>query len=194
MQIPSRALACAVAAALLGACSQCAEPAGPAEVRPAPGETRGDEAHPALAYPGEEPPPEPSRFSTLGHEEAATAVAGATRAGAWSALRRGGEERRSAGNFLCRLETRFGPAPVVEPSRVAFALRDEETGLLLTAYVDPGGPAFGAVLGDPPDPSRQTQAAHAVLALARLLDATVPDDCTYAVGGRQVGVEGGAYH
>jgi hypothetical protein len=155
--------------------------------------TRGAEARPALAYPSADPVPEASRFVALPADEAVASLAAATRAGAWSALRRGGEERRSAGNFLCRLETRFGRAPIIEPSRVVFVVRDAESGLVLTAYADAAGPAFGAVLGDPPDPFRQTQAAHAAIALATLLDATVPGDCSYPLGGREVGVEGGSY-
>lgn len=190
----ARAVVSALVALALGACT-CAEEPAERRHRPAadPARTQGQEARPAIAYPSADPVPDPARFVALVGSEAAAAWASSTRAGAWSALRRGGEERRSAGNFLCRLEARFGRAPVVEATRIAFVVRDTETDLVLTAYVDASGPALGAVLSDPPDPARQTRAAHAAIALATLLDATTPGDCTYTLDGREVGVEGGSY-
>lgn len=192
-RLDGRGLALALASLLVTACSGEGEPRH--RPRASPSESRGAEASfPAVAYPVAGPIPSAERFEALSGDAAARALAEATRAGAWSALRRGGQERRSAGNFLCRLETLFGRAPHVAPGRVAFALRDRETDLVLTAAVDASGPAFGAVVGQPPDPERQTRAAQAVLELAALLDATAARDCRYPLGGVDVGVrEGSAF-
>jgi hypothetical protein len=177
-------------ASLVAACSGEAEPRDRSR-DPSSGSRGAEASYPAVAYPVAGSVPTAARFEALVGWTALAPLAAATRAGAWSALRRGGEERRSAGNFLCRLETLFGPAPVVEPGRVAFVLRDRETALVLTAVADASGPAFGAVVGDPPDPALQTQAAQAVLELAALVDATEARDCRYTLAGVEVGVRAG---
>jgi len=188
-------LAAAVAIALaLGGCDCGADGRGPPRTPAA--STHGAESRPAIAYPTTPPPPPATAFEVVLGAQAPTALGAATRAGAWSALRRGGEERRSAGNFLCRLETLYGRAPIVLGDRVAFVLRDQETGILLTASADAAGPSFGAVLppGEGgPEPAAQTSAAESVLALATLLDATAPRDCTYTLAGREVGVRDGEW-
>ncbi len=158
--------------------------------------TQGAESRPAIAYPTAQAARPATAFEVVPEAQAPGALGAATRAGAWSALRRGGVERRSAGNFLCRLETLYGRAPIVLGDRVAFVLQDQETGILLTASADPSGPSFGAVLppGESgPEPAAQTSAAEAVLALATLLDATAPRDCQYTLGGRDVGVRDGQW-
>ena len=174
---------------------ECGEPREEPSAR-RPAQTQGAESRPAVAYPSADPPPPRSAFAPVVGAEAPAALASATRAGGWAALRRGGEERRSAGNFLCRLETLYGRAPIVLPEHVAFVLRDDETGIVLTASADASGPSFAARLppGEGgPEPTAQTSAAEAVLALATLLDATVPHDCAYELGGREVGVRNGEW-
>ncbi len=158
--------------------------------------TEGDEARAAIAYTLDEPAPPREAFTSVTGAEAITALADASRAGSWSGLRRGQAERRSAGNFLCRLETLYGRAPIALPSRVAFVLRDEESGVVLTAVADASGPSFGAVvprIAEELDPNAQTAAANVALALARLVDATAPRDCTYTIAGTDVGVRDGQY-
>ena len=185
------ALALALA---LGGCTCGAE--GRERARTPGASTQGAESQPAIAYATPQPAPPATAFEVVPGAQAPVALGAATRAGAWSALRRGGAERRSAGNFLCRLETLYGRAPIVLGDRVAFVLQDRETGIVLTASADPSGPSFGAVLppGEGgPEPATQTSAAEAVLALATLLDATAPRDCQYTLGGRDVGVRDGQW-
>lgn len=173
---------------------------GAPDVGPSPreraGATVGDESRAAIAYVVDEPAPPAEAFVVVGGSEAITSLADASRAGSWAGLRRGREERASAGNFLCRLETLYGRAPIALPGRIAYVLRDEETGIVLTAVVDAGGPSFGAVVphvAEGLDPRAQTAAANVALGLARLLDATAPSDCTYTLDGVEVGVRDGLW-
>ncbi|MFN7699337.1 MAG: hypothetical protein ACK5U8_15670 [Deltaproteobacteria bacterium] len=154
---------------------------------------RGGEARAAVAYPVEEPSPARDAFSLTAASDAVASLGAATRAGSWSGLRRGGEERRSAGNFLCRLEALYGRAPIVLPDRVAVVLLAEETGLVLVAAADAGGPWIGVDGGRLADPDAQDVAAQAAIELARLIDATAPTGCVYEIGGTAVGVRGGAW-
>jgi hypothetical protein len=184
-----------VLAAAIAGCT-CEPPDGGPSPRPRAGSTEGDESRAAIAYALEEPAPPREAFVRVTGSEASTALADASRAGSWTGLRRGHEERRSAGNFLCRLETLYGPPPIALPGRIAYVLRDEETGLVLTAVVDASGPSFGAVVprvAEGLDPAAQTAAASVALALARLLDATAPRDCAYTLDGVEVGVRDGAW-
>ncbi|MBN8615484.1 MAG: hypothetical protein J0L92_33120 [Deltaproteobacteria bacterium] len=174
----------------------CGGPDEPESPRPPHAETEGQEAHAALAYDLEEPAPPREAFAAVTGPEAIAALSDASRAGSWAGLRHGREERRSAGNFACRLETLYGRAPIVLPDRAAWVLRDEETGVVLTAVVDGSDPYFGAVvprLAEGLDPNAQTAAANVTLGLARLLDATAPNDCGYTIDGVEVGVRDGEY-
>jgi hypothetical protein len=156
-------------------------------------EPAGGEAQPALPYPAEEPAPPREAFALVSGGEAAAALASASRAGSWAGLRRGGEERRSAGNFLCRLEALYGRAPIVQPERVAWVLRDEERGLSLAAVADASGPWIGVGREALADPSAQTAAANVAIELARLIDTTEPTACRYTIAGTDVGVREGEW-
>jgi hypothetical protein len=109
-------------------------------------------------------------------------------------MRRGGEERRSTGNFVCRLEALYGRAPIVLPDRVAWALRDEERGLVLTAVADASGAWIGVGSDAVVDPTSQTTAANVAIELARLIDVTEPATCRYTIGGTEVGVRDGQWY
>lgn len=193
-----------LAAALVVASSGCecgAGPAPPARHRAERASTAessaGAERTAAVAYRVDERLPPADAFEPLRAEAAQQALRSATRAGSWAALRRGGEERRSAGNFVCRLEALFGPPGVVEEDRLAFVLRDRETGLVLGAIADLHDAWFVAVLaGEPgqPDSLAQTTAARVVLGLAALVDATTPISCEHRIAGRSVGVRSGVWY
>lgn len=178
-----------LALAALTGCTCGAEPPAPAR---GIANVTGGESRPAIAYPIETAASLPEAFERITGDAATAALEHATRAGSWAGTRRGGEERRSAGNFLCRLETLFGPAAIREPGRVAHVLRVRESGLVLTAVADASGPWLGA-RDDEATPEAQTHAAEAAIDLARLLDATTPEDCVYTLGGVEVGVRAGQW-
>jgi hypothetical protein len=190
-RLRSLVLTAAVVASATG-CTCATDREGP-RARP-PHEAHGGEARPAVPYPVEEPAPPREAFALVTGGEAPTALAGASRAGSWAGLRRGGEERRSAGNFLCRLEALYGRAPIVLPDRVAWVLRDEERGLVLTAVADASGPWIGVSRTALADPTAQTTAANVAIELARLLDATEPTTCRYTIAGTEIGVRDGEWY
>ena len=156
-------------------------------------EPRGGEARPALPYPVEEPAPPREAFALVTGGEAPAALASARRAGSWAGLRRGREERRSAGNFVCRLEALYGRATIVQPERVAWVLRDEERGLVLSAVADASGPWIGVGRESLADPNAQTTAADVAIELASLIDTTAPTACRYTLAGTEVGVRDGEW-
>jgi hypothetical protein len=188
---PSWVLVTFVLAAVPG-CTCATEREGP-RARPLP-QAHGGEARPALPYPVDEPAPPREAFVLITGAEAPLALAGASRAGSWAGMRRGGEERRSAGNFVCRLEALYGRAPILLPDRVAWVLRDEERGLVLTAVADSRGPWIGVSRAAAVDPSAETRAANVAIELARLLDVTTPTTCHYTVAGTEVGVRDGEWY
>jgi hypothetical protein len=180
----------------IGSGCTCGAPEEPPGTRHPRAETEGQEAHAAIAYDVEEPAPPRDAFTGVTGPEALAALAEASRAGSWAGLRHGREERRSGGNFACRLETLYGRAPIERPDRAAWVLRHEETGVVLTAVVDGSDPFIGAVvprLAEGLDPNAQTAAANLALALARLLDVTAPNDCAYTIDGVDIGVRDGEY-
>lgn len=170
---------------------------GPGEPRsrPTTSATDGEESNAAIAYEGrDELVPPAEAFTPVTGPDAMAALTRATRAGSWAGLRRGREERRSAGNFACRLETLYGRAPIALENRVAWILRNEETGLLVTAVASAGEPTFGVVIqGVLGGETSESAAAEAASMLALLVDGTTPRDCAYVIDGVEVGVRDGEY-
>jgi hypothetical protein len=123
-------------------------------------------------------------------------AARAERARSWSgrgALREDESARHSIGNWLCRLETHFGPPAETTATGFRYVLRERATGYVITAYADGGGPALGGVLRDDARPIDLEQMSAIVDRFASLMDATVPSPCRLTLGTRTVGVESGEW-
>ena len=103
--------------------------------------------------------------------------------------------RRSTGNWLCRLETHFGPPPEVTAAGFRYALRERTSGYVLTAFADAGGPALGGVLRDDQRPIDLERMTAIVDGFARWMDATIPEPCQLVLGGgaRVFGVAAGEW-
>ena len=191
---------CALPIFGLAGCDACAAP--PSEDRARPTEvTRGTEVPldrgPAVAL--REAPLDPSDTDAFEVVDLALAER-AERARSWAArdvLATSPDvvARRSVGNWLCRLETRFGPPREISAAGCRYALRDRTTTYVVTAYADASGPALGGVLHDGARPIDLETMVRVVDRPAALLDATVPDDCELALkrGARVVGVRGGEW-
>ncbi len=103
--------------------------------------------------------------------------------------------RSSLGNWLCRLEVHFGVPTEVTASGFRYALRERESGYVLTAFADASGPALGGVLRDDQRPIDLERMTAIIDRFATLMDATVPEDCRLelAEGARVVGVSAGEW-
>lgn len=197
------ASACALAASQGCECESAGEPS---ERRSGPDETRGGEEDPARGGAERMLPreavdvPEPARFEVVDPALAEHAVRARGWAGVGALRGGGGGARLSVGNWLCRIQTHYGPPGALPPGGFFYAFRDTETRDIISAYSDETGPALGGVIhGDDGLPmfGAQARVTTSIEAFVRLMEATEPRDCDLTLetqlGRIRVGVQSGEW-
>lgn len=199
-------LIASVGALALSEGCECDSPPDSAPRRGDSDETRGGEEDPARGSAERMLPreaqdvPEPSRFEPVDPALAERAVRGRGWAGVGALRGGGGGARLSVGNWLCRLQTHYGPPGALPPGGFLYAFRDGETRDIITAYADETGPALGGVIhGEDGLPmfGAQARVTTSIEAFVRLMEATEPRDCDLTLetqlGRIRVGVQSGEW-